>query len=233
MEQPIEPADVAPRSAADPDAGLVAEARTGDSAAITELYRRHERRVFNLALRMTNNTWDAADLTQDVFIKVFANLAGFKGDARFTTWLHRVATNVVYDHLRRRRVDPLDDETLLHLASTSGTGRGQGATWTSASTDLGSANAPTPADPLSSDLREALLALPEGFRAAVVLCDLLDFPYAEAAEILEIAEGTVKSRLFRARAALASALRERGNFSAEAPVTKDAVPPRVDDTQKV
>jgi RNA polymerase sigma-70 factor (ECF subfamily) len=235
VEQPIEPADLAPRSAADPDESLVAETRSGDAAAITELYRRHERRVFNLALRMTNNTWDAADLTQDVFIKVFANLASFKGDARFTTWLHRVATNVVYDHLRRRRADPLDDETLLHLASTPvGPARGgAGATWTSSSADLDSANVSTPADPLSSDLREALLALPEGFRAAVVLCDLLDFPYAEAAEILQIAEGTVKSRLFRARAALAAALREGGNFSAGAPVTQDAVPPRLDDTQKV
>ena len=142
MEQPIEPADVPPGSStADPDECLVAKAQTGDPAAITELYRRHERRVFNLALRMTNDSWDAADLTQEVFIKVFANLAGFKGDARFTTWMHRVATNVVYDHLRRRRVDPVDDETLQRLATTpvGQAHRGAGPTWTSAAADPGAA----------------------------------------------------------------------------------------------
>ena len=235
MEQPIEPADVPPGSStADPDECLVTKAKTGDPAAITELYRRHERRVFNLALRMTNNSWDAADLTQEVFIKVFANLAGFKGEARFTTWMHRVATNVVYDHLRRRRVDPVDDETLQRLVTTPAgrAQRGAGPTWTSAAADPGAGGGSAGTDPLPADLREALLALPEGFRAAIVLCDLLDFPYGEAAEILGVAEGTVKSRLFRARAALAATLRERGNFSTEASVRASAATPRLDDVQK-
>jgi RNA polymerase sigma-70 factor, ECF subfamily len=235
VEQPSEPADPIQRNIADPDESLVAAARAGEAAAVTELYRRHERRVFNLALRMTNDPWDAADLTQDAFIKAFANLAGFKGDARFSTWLHRVATNVVYDHLRRRRADPIDDETLMHLASTQGghTRTEAGTSWTSASAGRDSAADSTPGDPLSDDLREALLALPEGFRATIVLCDLLDFSYAESAQILQIAEGTVKSRLFRARAAVAAELRKRGNFSGRVPVTEDAASLRFSDTQEV
>lgn len=173
---------------ADPDAALVDRAQRGDQDAMRDLYRLHERRVYNLALRMTGNPWDAADATQDAFVKALTGLEHFRGNARFSTWIHRIAVNVVYDHLRRRRTEPLDDEALDRLAATPDEGPRQGRD--------------PVRDGLSDDMKEALLSLEEGFRLAVVLCDLLGFSYGEAAAILEVQEGTVKSRLFRARAHL-------------------------------
>ena len=87
----------------DADTYLIERARGGDTEALTELYRRHERRVYNLAIRTLGNHWDAADVAKEAFIKAFRNIDSFKGDALFTTWLHRIVVNSAYDHLRRRR----------------------------------------------------------------------------------------------------------------------------------
>ncbi len=187
-------------TAPDPDAELVARARGGDQEAVTELYRRHSQRGYNLALRMTGDPWDAADATQEAFIKAFTHLGSFKGQARFSTWLYRIVVNSVNDQLRRRRPAPMEDEVLDRLASDP-PGRG--------SARVGS-SAVQVEDKLSPEMKAALAALPEGFRLAVVLCDLLGYAYAEAAEILEVQEGTIKSRVFRARAQLAASLREMG-----------------------
>ena len=185
----------------DADAHLVQRAREGDSDAVTELYRRHERRVYNLALRTLGNPWDAADVSQEAFIKAFRSLDSFKGESRFTTWLHRIVVNAAYDHLRRQRPEPMETDVIDDLSGPSGSGAVVGSS--RAGTD--------PAlDGLSDPLREALMSLNEGFRFAVVLCDLLGFPYSEAAEILGVQEGTIKSRIFRAREALASALVDAG-----------------------
>ncbi len=187
-------------TAPDPDAELVARARAGDQEAVTELYRRHSQRGYNLALRMTGDPWDAADATQDAFIKAFTHLGSFKGQARFSTWLYRIVVNSVNDQLRRRRPAPVEDEVLEHL-SAQPSGR--------TSTRIG-ASAAQVEDKLSPEMKSALTALPEGFRLAVVLCDLLGYGYAEAAKILEVQEGTIKSRVFRARAQLAASLRKAG-----------------------
>jgi len=185
----------------DADSHLIQRAREGDSDALTDLYRRHERRVYNLALRTLGNPWDAADVAQEAFIKAFRNLDSFKGESRFTTWLHRIVVNAAYDFLRRQRPEPMEGETLADISGPAGTaavvGSGQGGI--------------DPAvDGLSDPLRQALMSLNEGFRFAVVLCDLLGFPYGEAAEILGVQEGTIKSRIFRAREALAIALADAG-----------------------
>ncbi len=185
----------------DPDTFLVRRAVDGDTEAVTELYKRHERRAYNLALRTLGNPWDAADVTQEAFIKAFRNLGGFKGEALFSTWLHRIVVNAAYDHLRRQRPDPMDAEILDDISGPAGTAVIVGS----------SRGGIDPAiDGLSDPLRGALMDLNEGFRFAVVLCDLLGFPYGEAAEILGVQEGTIKSRIFRAREALAASLREAG-----------------------
>lgn len=191
----------AERPVQDPDAHLLQRARQGDTDALSDLYRRHERRAYNLALRTLGNPWDAADVTQEAFIKAFRNLEAFKGDSLFSTWLHRIVVNAAYDLLRRRRAEPMDGEILEDLSGPTG----------SAPAIVSGAEGIDPAlDGLSDPLREALLSLNEGFRFAVVLCDLLGFPYSEAAEILGVQEGTIKSRIFRAREALAAALLEAG-----------------------
>ncbi len=185
----------------DPDGHLVQRAREGDTEALSDLYRRHERRAYNLALRTIGNPWDAADVTQEAFIKAFRNLDSFKGDALFSTWLHRIVVNAAYDFLRRRRPEPMDGEVLEDLSGPSGPAEAVAS---------GREGLDPALDGLSDPVRNALLSLNEGFRFAVVLCDLLGFPYSEAAEILGVQEGTIKSRIFRAREALAAALREAG-----------------------
>jgi RNA polymerase sigma-70 factor (ECF subfamily) len=185
----------------DADSHLIQRAREGDSDALTELYRRHERRVYNLALRTLGNPWDAADVAQEAFIKAFRNLDSFKGESRFTTWLHRIVVNAAYDLLRRQTPEPMEGEILAGISGPAGTAAVVGS----------GRNGIDPAvDGLSDPLRGALMSLNEGFRFAVVLCDLLGFPYDEAAEILGVQEGTIKSRIFRAREALAVALVEAG-----------------------
>ncbi len=186
---------------ADLDVALVERARTGDEGALTDLYRRHERRAYNLALRTLGNSWDAADVTQEAFVKAFRNLDSFKGEARFGTWLHRIVVNAAYDHLRRHRPEPMDSDILDDLSSPTGAGSVVGS---------GREGIDPAVDGLSDPVRKALMSLNEGFRFAVVLCDLLGFPYNEAADILGVQEGTIKSRIFRAREALATALAEAG-----------------------
>jgi RNA polymerase sigma-70 factor (ECF subfamily) len=207
----------------DEDIELVGRARSGDGEAITELYRRHERRVYNLALRTLGNPWDAADVVQEAFIKAFKNLDSFKGEARFGTWLHRIAVNAAYDHLRRHKPEPMEADILDDLSGPAGSAAVVGS---------GRQGIDPAVDGLSEPLRVALMGLEEGFRFAVVLCDLLGFPYAEAAQILGVQEGTIKSRIFRARETLASALGEAGyeapdlrKGSPRNPDVPDTVPP--------
>lgn len=186
----------------DQDTALVARARAGDHDAQTELYRLHSGRAYNLAYRMLGDSWDAADVLQEAFVKAFGALEGFKGDARFSTWLHRIVVNAVYDHQRRRRADPTEDDVIDRLAAPGGGGRPAGNIQAGVQPHM---------DGLSEPMRAALMSLNEGFRLAVVLCDLLGFDHIEAAEILGVQEGTIKSRIFRARALLAAHLRENGH----------------------
>lgn len=185
----------------DQDAALVARAKTGDRDALRELYETYSGRGYNLALRMLGDPWDAADVLQEAFIKAFGALPGFKGDARFSTWFHRIVVNSVYDHMRRRRADPLEHEVMDRLAGPGGPARLAGGIEAGVEPHM---------DGLSEPLREALMSLAEGFRLAIVLCDLLGFDHSEAAEILGVQEGTIKSRIFRARALLAAHLRDLG-----------------------
>ena len=112
-------------SQADVDVILVERARTGDEDAMTELYRRHERRAYNLALRTLGNPWDAADVAQETFIKAFKNLDSFKGEARFGTWLHRIVVNAAYDHFRRHRPEPMEAEIWTTYPVRRARGRGR------------------------------------------------------------------------------------------------------------
>ncbi len=115
--------------------------------------------------------------------------------------MHRIVVNAAYDHLRRQKSEPMDSDILNDLS-------GPGGPATVVAT--GREGIDPAVDGLSDPLRNALMRLNEGFRFAVVLCDVLGFPYNEAAEILGVQEGTIKSRIFRAREALAATLTEAG-----------------------
>lgn len=173
-----------------PDADLVRAAAAGDHDAFATLVRRHEVRVYNLALRMTGSPEDARDASQDALLTAFRKLGSFRGDAAFTTWLHRVTLNACYDLLRKRSRQPLLDRLPEH--------------------ELEAPPLPDPADATIAavDVQRALDEVPPGHRAVLVLHDVQDLAYEQVAAILEVPVGTVKSRLHRARLALARALSE-------------------------
>jgi len=173
------------------DEDLIRRYLDGDVGAFGTLVERHERRVYALALRMTGREEDAQDATQEAFLSALRKLEGFRGEAAFTTWLHRVTMNACYDLLRKRQRAPLLHERDEEDAPPR----------------------PEPASPdhadavdLSVDVQRALLEVPPDFRATLILCDVQDLPYAEAAAILNVPVGTVRSRLHRGRAALGRAL---------------------------
>ena len=176
-----------------PDDELVARYLRGDRSAFTALVERHQTRVYNLALRMMGNPEDAADAAQDTFIHALRKLSDFRGDAAFTTWLHRITVNACYDILRKRRRQPM-----LHVVADD------------PHSPPREAGPPSPdhADEVSGslDAHAALRLVPEEFRAVLILADVQDLPFQEIAEILDIPVGTVKSRAHRGRLALAKAM---------------------------
>ena len=170
----------------DPDAPLVARARRGDRWAFEQLVDRHQNRLFTLAARTLGSADEAADAVQEAFIRAWLGLPRFRGSSLFSTWLYRIGLNAAHDQRVRRRTEPLDATR-------------------------------EPADPqdsfltseLSSALQWALNELEEDYRVAVVLYDVLGCSYTEIAELTEVAEGTVKSRIFRGRSRLAELLGTR------------------------
>jgi RNA polymerase sigma-70 factor (ECF subfamily) len=171
------------------DEELIRRFLTGDVTAFTELVDRHRQRVYNVCLRLLGDPEDAADASQDVFVSVLTKLEQFRGDAAFTTWLHRIAVNACYDVTRKRRRQPM-----LRLAGDQDLPE----------TETGPA-VPDHADELAGtrDVVAALGRIPEEFRIALVLADLQDLAYEEIAMILDVPIGTVKSRVHRGRVALA------------------------------
>lgn len=176
------------------DRDLVVRLNGGDRAAFDELMRRHEDRVFAVCLRIMRHREAALDAVQDTFLTVFRKADQFRGDSQFSTWLYRVAVNTCYDHLRRakrRPADPLPDD---HdpIDATSGD--------------------ELEAVELRPDLTAALAEIGEEFRSAIILADVEGLSLTEVAEILGVAEGTVKSRLHRGRRHLARILGNREDW---------------------
>jgi RNA polymerase sigma-70 factor (ECF subfamily) len=174
------------------DEDLVRRFQDGNAGAFDIIVERHQGRVYNLCLRVLGDPDEAADASQDAFVAAIRKLHTFRGEAAFTTWLHRVTVNACYDSLRRKRRRPL-----LHVLDDEGEER------------------PDPAPPvpdhaervgLSIDVERALRTVPDEFRVALVMADVEDLPYDRIADILQIPVGTVKSRVFRGRAALGRAL---------------------------
>jgi RNA polymerase sigma-70 factor (ECF subfamily) len=164
----------------------VARAAAGDLRAFEELYAQHLPRVHSLVRRMTGGR-DADELTQDVFVRLWQKLASFRGDSAFTTWLHRLAVNVVIERFRTdtaRRQKLHDGEEIFDTLAAR----------------------PASAD-LSMDFEAALARLPDGAREIFVLHDVEGYKHHEIATLLEISAGTSKAQLHRARMMLRKHLR--------------------------
>lgn len=160
----------------------------GDPDAFGELFLRHKDRLWAVAIRTLSDPEDAADALQDAMMSAFRRAGSFRGEAAVTTWLHRIVVNACVDRMRRRSARPEisgGDERLLDLVA-SGDARPDHAAGSEAAIDV----------------MAALRELPPDQRAAIVLVDMLDYPVADAAQVLGVAEGTVKSRCARGRARL-------------------------------
>ncbi len=183
-----------------PDAQLVQHCLRGDGPAWEELVRRHTGRVFNLCYRFTGNPAEAEDLSQEVFLRIFRTLASYRpAFGAFPTWLTSVTRNLLVDHYRRSRRDRLTDsidDAMPVLEEKHSTAR--------APDKLAQASE------LSLQLQRALARLSPELREAVILRDLQSLEYNEIQTVLQVPEGTVKSRINRGRIELARVLEEMG-----------------------
>lgn len=185
---------------------LVKRARDGDSAAFETLMHDYFKRIYNIAFRIAGNADDAADMTQETMIKLLRNIKSFKGESKFSTWVYRVATNTCLDELKKLRKN-----NARSLSDSFDTGEGE------IPYDVED-TAPTPEQSAEKhELRDmvakAVLRLSGDHRAAIVLRDIRGFSYTEIAEILGCSEGTVKSRISRARAQLKQVLEKDFGFN--------------------
>lgn len=180
-------------STAPSDADLLRAHVAGDPLAFAELVRRHRDRLWAVALRTVGDREEAADAVQDALLSAHRNAASFRGESAVTTWLHRIVVNACLDRIRRRQAHPtvpLPDGTRADDRPYAGP----------------EPAAPAPDHDTALVVRAALAELPIEQRAALVLVDVQGYPVAEAAEILGVAEGTIKSRCARGRARMAAAL---------------------------
>ena len=190
-------ADAGTREIDDPDRELVARWQAGDDAAFEALVRRHESRVYRLLLRMMGSPEEAEDVAQETFLNLHRHGRRFRGEARFSTFVYRVAANAALNRRRslgrrRARIEKLIQRQAAGDDLPTTPRNPEDAT-------LGSE--------LSLHVREALDKLSPSLRMPVVLYDLEGLAYGEIAEVLGVAEGTVKSRIHRARKALRDELR--------------------------
>ncbi len=169
------------------DAQLVAASKRGEQDAFAQLVQRHQRRVFNLVFRMLQQYEEANEVTQDTFLAAWQGLPSFRGDARFSTWLYRIAYNCSLKQLEQRKRD-----TALQVAM-------QAEQITEHAGDENRADVALEAHARQALIQEQLSTLPAKYRIVLILRHLQDMTYEEMAEMLTMPIGTIKTHLFRAR----------------------------------
>jgi len=179
------------------DQDLARKAANGDREAFEELVLTYEKKVFNIAYRMSGSYDDASELAQEAFIKVFKSINSFRADSEFGTWIYRITVNVCLDYIRKRKkqtqmiVEDLgEDDYILHNTPSREMSPGEYAE----------------ARETAREINHALEELKDEQKAMIVLRDIEGFTYNEIANMLQISEGTVKSRINRARLALSNIL---------------------------
>ncbi|MEO3873163.1 RNA polymerase sigma factor SigM [Nonomuraea sp. B12E4] len=188
MNSPPETPSAAERPAVT-DAALLTAHINGDPHAFSEIVKRHRDRMWAVALRTLGDPDEAADAVQDAFVSAYRKAATFRGEAAVTTWLHRIVVNACLDRMRRKSVRPVADDELIEAAERE---------------------TPLPDQTLerevSMEVSAALKMLPSDQRAALVLVDMMGYSVEDAAQVLQVPSGTVKSRCARGRAKLAPIL---------------------------
>ena len=185
-------------------AAVIQAVLDGDVNAYEALVKEYEKNVYNLALRMTGNSEDAADMAQEAFIKAYNSLTAFRGDSKFSVWLYRIVSNVCLDFLRSR-----SRKQTVSLSTENDDGE---------EVELDIADEThSPEQLLDRSLtrdavRRGLAALPPDHREILLLREIQGLSYEEIADVLGLEAGTVKSRIFRARKKLCSFLIKDGNI---------------------
>ncbi len=186
------------------EAAVIQSVLDGDVNAFEVLVKEYEKNVYNLALRMTGNSEDAADMSQEAFIKAYNSLSSFRGDSKFSVWLYRIVSNVCLDYLRSRTRKPTvslstenDDGEEIELDIADETQSPEFLFDRRLTRDA---------------VRRGLAALPPDHREILLLREIQGLSYEEIAAALELEAGTVKSRIFRARKKLCSFLIKDGNI---------------------
>ncbi|MEU8356008.1 RNA polymerase sigma factor SigM [Nonomuraea sp. NPDC048882] len=195
MNSPPETPSAAERPAVT-DAELLTAHINGDPHAFSEIVKRHRDRMWAVALRTLGDPDEAADAVQDAFVSAYRKAATFRGEAAVTTWLHRIVVNACLDRMRRKSVRPVADDELIEAAERE--------------TPLPDQ---TVEREVSMEVSAALKRLPADQRAALVLVDMMGYSVEDAAQVLQVPSGTVKSRCARGRAKLAPILSHLRNRS--------------------
>lgn len=186
------------------EATLVKLVQSGNHAAFEQLVIANQTKVYNLALRMVGNEQDAYDMSQEAFIKAYHGLENFRGDSRFSVWLYRLTTNVCLDFLRA--------ESRKSHGSLTYISEEDGEKELEIYDDRFTPETVVEKKELRKAVNQGLMRLPENYRAILLLREIEGLSYEEIADTLSLEEGTVKSRIFRARKKLCGILMEDGNI---------------------
>ena len=187
------------------EAAIVRKVLDGDANAFETLVLEYEKNVYNIALRMTGNSEDAADMTQEAFIKAYNSLQAFRGDSKFSVWLYRIVSNVCLDFLRSKNRRPT---VSLSVEDDDGEDTQLDVADESQSPELLLDRKLT-----RDSVRRGLDSLPPDYRQILLLREIQGLSYDEIAQALSLEVGTVKSRIFRARKRLCTFLIADGNIS--------------------
>jgi RNA polymerase sigma-70 factor (ECF subfamily) len=182
-----------------PNSGLVVRAQQGDEQAFETLFHQNRQRIYSVCLRMIGNTAEAEELTQEAFLQVFRKIHTFRGESAFSTWLHRLAVNVVLMRLRKKTV------AVTSLEDTSG-----GDEFDEQKREYGAPDHVLAGSIDRLHLERAIAQLPPGYKKMFVLHDVHGYEHHEIATMLGVSIGNSKSQLHKARARLRKLLQEAG-----------------------
>ena len=178
------------------ESAAIEQAKQGNAQAFQALYDRHKRRVYSLCLRMTANTAEAEDLTQEAFLQLYRKIGTFRGESAFSTWLHRLSVNVVLMHLRRKSLP------VVSLEETT-----QGGEDDTPKRDFGAEDLALAGSIDRLQLQKAVDNLPPGYRTIFVLHDIEGYEHNEIATLVGCSIGNSKSQLHKARMKLRDLLK--------------------------
>ena len=178
------------------EAEAIARAKEGDAECFELLYGMHKRRIYSLTLRMTGNTAEAEDLTQEAFLQLYRKIGTFRGESALSTWLHRLAVNVVLMHLRKKGLPEVSLEEVTEPQQEDGPKK-----------DLGARDVVLAGSIDRVNLQRAIENLPPGYRIVFVLHDIEGYEHNEIAQMMSCSIGNSKSQLHKARMKLRELLK--------------------------